>query len=82
VILADQTELRGAKCGTLHSYNKLKCRCADCRAANRAYALEYRLRHRKPKPPPPPAEGIGKLICTICDRPFAEHSLTEACFRV
>lgn len=33
--------------GTRHRYNRLKCRCADCRAANAKYLRDYNARYRE-----------------------------------
>lgn len=36
--------------GTIHAYRNRKCRCADCRAANAAYAADLRARKATGKP--------------------------------
>jgi hypothetical protein len=33
--------------GTRHRYNRLKCRCPACRAANAAYLRDYNARYRE-----------------------------------
>lgn len=83
---------RGAEDTTGRAIMCLRCRVENRPRAKRALvtAVDVTGKGRLPvaycgEHTPPELDhfgvGAGKLVCHICDRPTAEHSLLDACFR-
>lgn len=73
--------------GTLSGYFKHRCRCDECwlvannyqRARRGAPLLTHRPVYDGPLWPERDFPGYGRLRCTICDRPYVEHGVSETC---